>query len=476
MCGIVGIVGGDPVAIDIYTALSILQHRGQDAAGIATGNGRKFNLRKKDGLVREVFKQRHMDKLDGNIGIGHVRYPTAGTAASTEAQPFYVNSPYGISLVHNGTITNAERLAESLFNIDLRHVNSQSDSEVLLNVLAHMLVQTNGDVFAAVHELHQVIHGAYACVAMILGKGLLAFRDRFGIRPLIIGKKGNQYMVASESVALTALGFEVIRNVQPGEAIFVDLKGNLRVSPSTLETRSRPCIFEYVYLARPDSVIDRISVYKSRLRMGEKLGQRINKIAPNFSSDIDVVIPIPETSRTTAITVASKIKRPLREGFVKNRYIGRTFIMPEQRQRENGVRQKFSPIDLEFCDKRVCLVDDSIVRGTTSRAIIKMVRECGAKSVTMLSASPPIRYPNVYGIDMPASTDFVAHNRDEEQIRDYLGVDELIYQSLDDLIEACTAPDLPGQEFETSIFDGNYITQGIDVDYLSKLEQLRGGC
>ena len=474
MCGIAGIIGDKRAAGDLYTALSIMQHRGQDAAGIATGWKRKFVLRKNDGLVREVFKQRHMDKLKGNMGVAHVRYPTAGSADSMESQPFYVNSPFGIGLVHNGTITNAKQLAKNLFERDFRHVNSRSDSEVLLNVLAHNLSNTQGDVFKAVHELHQCVQGAYSVIAMILGRGLLAFRDPNGIRPLILGKKGNQYMVASESVALTALGFEIIRDVRPGEVIFIDLKGKLQHAPCTLPTQSRPCIFEYVYLARPDSVIDSISVYKSRLRMGEKLGERINALAPDHSSDIDVVIPIPETSRTIAITVASTIKRPLREGFVKNRYIGRTFIMPGQSERENGVRQKFSPIDLEFRGKRVCLVDDSIVRGTTSKAIIKMVRECGASSVTLLSASPPIRHPNVYGIDMPASTEFVAHGRSEEEIRQYLGVDRMIYQTLEDLIAACTAPDVPDQLHETSVFDGKYITEGVDAAYLARLEKRRG--
>ena len=473
MCGIVGVAGDIPVGLDIYTALSILQHRGQDAAGIATGNGREFHIRKNEGLVREVFKQRHMDKLKGNMGIGHVRYPTAGESGAGEAQPFYVSSPYGMSLAHNGTLTNADKLRDMLFEQELRHVNSTSDSEVLLNVLALKLIQERGDVFKAVHELHQCVKGAYAAVAMLLGKGLVAFRDPDGIRPLIIGRRGNQYMVASESVALTVLGFKVVRNVEPGEAIFIDLDGKMTYASCTLPTKSRPCIFEYVYLARPDSVIDNVSVYKARLRMGERLGERINILAPDHSSDIDVVIPIPETSGTIAITLAATIKRPLREGFVKNRYIGRTFIMPGQAQREQGVRHKFSPIDLEFRGKNVLLVDDSIVRGTTSKAIIKMVRECGARRITLASAAPPVRYPNVYGIDMPAEQEFVAYNRTEEEICEYLGTDRLVYQTLDDLQAACTAPDVPDQEFETSVFDGQYITDGITPEYLADLERKR---
>lgn len=472
MCGIVGIVGSSPVALDIYTALTVLQHRGQDAAGIATADGRKFNLRKNDGLVREVFKQRHMNRLTGNLGIGHVRYPTSGADGAIEAQPFYVNSPYGISLVHNGTIVNAADLTERMFRDDFRHLNTTSDSEVLLNVLAHQLDKSDGDFFVAVEKLMTKVTGAYSVVAMIMGKGLLAFRDRHGIRPLIYGKRDGQYMVASESVALNALGFDVIGDIPPGHTFFAPLEGEPEIRQCA-EPDPHPCIFEYVYLARPDSMIEHISVYKSRLRMGEKLGDRINERWPEFMSPVDVVIPIPETSRTTAITLGATIKRPLREGFVKNRYIGRTFIMPEQDQRRESVRHKLNPIDLEFRDKNVLLVDDSIVRGTTSKEIIRMVRECGAKSVILASAAPPIRYPNVYGIDMPAPSEFVAHNRTEEQVREHLGCDILIYQTLEDLVDCVSHHNASVTQFDMSIFNGKYVTDGVDAEYLEKLSQDR---
>jgi amidophosphoribosyltransferase len=473
MCGIVGIIGDEPVALDLYNSLTVLQHRGQDAAGIATADGRRFIIRKKDGLVREVFKQRHMDKLVGNLGIGHVRYPTAGTNGAIEAQPFYVNSPYGIALVHNGTLTNSAELAERMFDRDYRHLNTASDSEVLVNVLAHEITKANGNFHAAVKEVMKKVTGAYSVIAMIMGKGLLAFRDPHGIRPLVFGERDGQYMAASESVALSSLGFNLMYNVPPGGAVFVPFYKTGSDLQHCVDSDPHPCIFEYVYLARPDSMIEGISVYKSRLRMGEKLGERINKMCPNYSSKIDVVIPIPETSRTTAITLAATIKRPLREGFVKNRYIGRTFIMPDQNQREKSIRHKLNPIDLEFRDKNVLLVDDSIVRGTTSIEIVKMVRKCGANSVYLASAAPPIRYPNVYGIDMPSSSELIAYNRTEAQIRDIIGCDGLLYQTLPDLIDAVKHYSSTVSQFDTSIFDGYYVTGDITPDYLLKLEEER---
>jgi len=476
MCGIVGIVGDEPVTLDLYNALTVLQHRGQDAAGIATADGRQFNIRKNDGLVREVFKQSHIEKLTGSLGIGHVRYPTAGSNSAAEAQPFYVNSPYGIALVHNGTINNSADLTERMFDRDYRHLNTTSDSEVLVNVLAHEVTQCQGNILNGVKNLMGKVDGAYSVVAMIMGKGLLAFRDPFGIRPLICGFRESgkiiQYMAASESVALTSLGFTIIGDIPPGSAFFATEDGEYKLV-QLVKAKPHPCIFEYVYLARPDSLIENISVYKSRLRMGEKLGERINELFPDHSSDIDVVIPIPETSRTTAITLAATIKRPLREGFVKNRYIGRTFIMPEQSQRLAGVRQKLSPMDLEFRDKNVLLVDDSIVRGTTSIEIVRMVRECGANKVYLASAAPPIRYPNVYGIDMPSPSEFIAHERTEEEIRKVIGCDALYYQTLPDLIDSVRYDGSKATKFDTSIFDGNYVTGTVTGEYLARLEKER---
>ncbi len=472
MCGIIGLVGTEPVAFDIYTALTVLQHRGQDAAGIATADGQSFNLRKKDGLVREVFKQRHMYRLTGNMGLGHLRYPTSGSAGAVEAQPFFVNSPHGLAMVHNGTIINAAQLAADLVAKDYRHLNTTSDSEVLLNVLAHEMTMHPDNIFDAVRCLMDKVVGAYSVVTMVMGKGLLAFRDPHGIRPLCYGCRDDQYMVASESVALTALGFEVMGDIPPGHALFAPCYGGHELV-KLVEPDPHPCIFEYVYLARPDSMIENISVYKSRLRMGEKLGERINATWPDHTSPIDVVIPIPETSRTIALTVGSTIKRPLREGFVKNRYIGRTFIMPEQSQRRESVRQKLSPIDLEFRGKNVLLVDDSIVRGTTSIEIVKMVRECGAKGVYLASAAPPIRFPNLYGIDMPAPEEFVAHGRDEEQIANLIGCDWLLYQNLEDLIDSVHHFKAEVAHFDTSIFDGVYVTGGVDEAYLERLSKAR---
>jgi len=419
MCGIIGIVAHSAVNQSIYDGLTVLQHRGQDAAGIITCEGSRLHLRKNNGLVRDVFHTRHMLRLYGNMGIGHVRYPTAGSessASSAEAQPFYVNSPYGISLAHNGNLTNSDKLKQELFQEDLRQINTDSDSEILLNVFAHELQQQGklkmdvDDVFKAVARVHKRCKGAYAAVAMITGYGVVAFRDPFGIRPLVFGKKespqGTNYMMASESVALDSLGYELVRDVAPGEAVFITLDGQLHTRQCADNPSVKPCIFEYVYLARPDSIIDNVSVYKARLRMGEKLADKIRRIRPDH--DIDVVIPIPDTSRTSALQLAYNLGLKYREGFIKNRYIGRTFIMPGQQQRKKSVRQKLNAIDLEFSGKNVLLVDDSIVRGTTSSQIIEMAREAGANKVYFASAAPPVRYPNVYGIDMPNSAELIA--------------------------------------------------------------------
>ncbi len=450
MCGIVGIYGAQPVNQDLYDALTVLQHRGQDAAGIVTENNGKFYVRKSNGLVRDVFHTRHMRNLEGKIGIGHVRYPTAGSASAAESQPLYVNSPYGIVLAHNGNLTNHEELAEELFNADHRHLNTNSDSEVLLNVLAHelqkpqKLVLETTDIFSAVENLHLRCRGAYAIVAMISGYGLLAFRDPNGIRPLIYGQrkhsKGSmEYMVASESVALDALGFDVVRDVEPGEILFVDNKGELHTYLPKTNKKKSPCIFEHVYFARPDSMIDGSSVYKARVRMGEYLADKIMKERPNH--DIDVVIPIPESSRPSAMELAVRLGVKFREGFVKNRYIGRTFIMPGQEERKKSVKQKLNPIELEFEGRNVLLVDDSIVRGTTCKQIIEMARNAGAKNVYFASAAPPVRYPNVYGIDMPVKSELIAHGKSDKEIEKEIGADWLIYQDLEALIQAVIPSD-----------------------------------
>ena len=445
MCGIVGVVAKSAVNQSIYDALTMLQHRGQDAAGIVTCDGTTFNQRKGNGMVRDVFHYRHMKSLQGNMGIGHVRYPTAGSSGPALSQPFYVNSPYGISLAHNGNLTNSDELRESLFRADLRHLNTDSDSEVLLNVFAHELQRlgeltpSSDDVFSAVSEVHKRCRGAYAVVALIAGYGMVAFRDPNGIRPLVIGKKPNKqdgydYMAASESVALDVQGFELIGDVKPGEAIFVDNNGELHTKQCAEHTQNMPCLFEYVYFARPDSIIDGISVYKSRLRMGETLAAKILKEHPNH--DIDVVIPIPDTSRVSAQVIAYELDVKFREGLMKNRYIGRTFIMPGQSTREKSVRQKLNAIELEFRGKNVLLVDDSIVRGTTCKQIIEMARDAGAKKVYFASAAPAVRYPNVYGIDMPSVHELIAYNRTTEEICEKIGADWLIYQDLEDL-ETC---------------------------------------
>jgi len=481
MCGIVGIVAKNPVNQAIYDALTVLQHRGQDAAGIMTSDHGRLFLRKSNGFVRDVFHTRHMLRLHGNMGIGHVRYPTAGCSSSAEAQPFYVNSPYGISLAHNGNLTNAEELKRDLFREDLRHINTDSDSEILLNVFAHelqlqgKLIPNQDDIFNAVARVHKRCRGGYAAVAMITGYGIVGFRDPCGIRPLVFGKresgKAMEYMFASESVALDSLGFQLVRDVGPGEAVFVDLEGGIYAHQCAEHAVHSPCIFEYVYFARPDSKMDNISVYKSRLRMGEKLAHKIRRVYPQH--DIDVVIPIPDTSRTSALQLSYELGVKYREGFIKNRYIGRTFIMPGQRQRKKSVTQKLNAIDLEFRGKNVLLVDDSIVRGTTSQQIIQMARRAGANKVYFASAAPPVRYPNVYGIDMPSVSELIGHNRDEAEIAKVIGADWLIYQDLEDLIDAVRRGNKDIAHFDTSCFNGEYVTGDVSAEYLAHIDQLR---
>ena len=483
MCGVVGMVGRGPVNQRIYDALIVLQHRGQDAAGMATGNRGRLHLRKDNGLVQDVFQQRHIDRLLGHIGVGHVRYPTAGTSSSAEAQPMYVNSPYGITLAHNGNLTNSDALKADLFREDRRHLNTGSDSEVLLNVFAHQLQMMNvekpdaDNVFQAVRGTHERCRGAYAAVAMIIGAGLVAFRDPHGIRPLVYGRRptewGYEYMVASESVALDMLGFEFVANVAPGEAVFISEAGAVAKRQCAAPAVRAPCIFEYVYLARPDSIMDEISVYKARLRMGEHLAKRVLERYSGRRHDIDVVIPIPDTSRTCALPLAYELGVKYREGFIKNRYIGRTFIMPGQRMRQRSVRQKLNAISLEFKDKNVLLVDDSIVRGTTIRQIVQMARDAGAGRVYVASAAPPIRHPNVYGIDMPAAEELVAYGRSEEEVRRLINADWLVYQHLDDLVASARMGNSAIGAFECSVFNGDYITGGIDDDYLRRLSRTR---
>ena len=481
MCGLVGIVGHEPVNQGLYDALTVLQHRGQDAAGIMTDDSGRLRVRKGNGLVRDVFLERHMLKLAGNVGLGHVRYPTAGSASLSEAQPFYVNSPYGICLAHNGNLVNAEELKRLVTQQDHRHLNTNSDSEVLLNVFAHELGKhaTNGlkpqQILDAVEALHKRCSGGYAVVAMIIGYGIVAFRDPHGIRPLVLGIRetpnGVEHMVASESVALDACGFELERDVLPGEAVFIDKRGYLHSRQTTARRGYTPCIFEFVYFARPDSIIDTLSVYKARLRMGEKLAAKILRVRPDH--DIDVVIPIPDTSRTAAMQVAQGLGVKYREGFIKNRYIGRTFIMPEQSARKASVRRKLNAIGLEFAGKNVLLVDDSVVRGTTSQQIIDMAREAGAKKVYFASAAPPVRYPNVYGIDMPAAGELVAAGRTVEQVQRKIGADWLIYQDLEDLVAAVQHEKSEISGFDTSCFSGEYVTGDVSRAYLDTLEIVR---
>jgi amidophosphoribosyltransferase len=480
MCGIIGIVGTTEVASSLYDGLTVLQHRGQDAAGIATVDGSRLRLHKGNGLVRDVFSQSTMSTLRGRIGIGHCRYPTAGSEGSAEAQPLYVNSPYGIAIAHNGNLVNTETLRREMFEDDRRHINTDSDSEVLLNVLAHELqIQdrmelTPDHLFKAVAGMHARASGGYACVALVLGYGLLAFRDPHGIRPLVLGERvtaeGHEYAVASESVAFDVLGFKRVRDIMPGEAVVITDDGHLfsrRCAEGALHT---PCIFEYVYLARPDSMIEDVSVYKARLRMGEKLAEKILRERPDHG--IDAVIPIPDTARTAASALAGALGVPFREGFVKNRYIGRTFIMPGQGERVKSVRRKLNPVPLEFRNKNVLLVDDSIVRGTTSRQIIQMARDAGARKVYFASAAPPVRYPNIYGIDMPVTAELVAHGRSEEEIRQILGADKLFFQDLDDLVWAVQDGNEELQHFDTSCFSGEYVT-GVEPTYLAELEFAR---
>ena len=482
MCGVVGIVSTNAASQAMYDALTVMQHRGQDAAGIVTWSD-EFGLkkRKSNGLVRDVFRSRHMMRLKGNVGIGHVRYPTAGGAKSSEAQPFYVNSPYGICLAHNGNLTNHDELAELLIREDRRHLSTNSDSEVLLNVLAHELqIRVDGrptaeNVFAAVDALHRRCKGGYAVVALIVGFGVVAFRDPNGIRPLVLGKRevkgSTDYMVASESVALDVVQFERVRDLSPGECMVITNDSVLRCHDYPGKTKHTPCIFEYVYFARPDSILDNLSVYKARLRMGEELAGKIVRDFPEH--DIDVVIPIPDTSRTSALQVAYHLGVKYREGFIKNRYIGRTFIMPGQEERKNSVRRKLNAIDLEFRNKNVLLVDDSIVRGTTSKQIIKLARDAGASKVYFASAAPPVRYPNVYGIDMPAVTELIANERSVAEIQEIIGADRLIYQDLHGLIRSVRHDNSDISEFDTSCFSGEYVTGDVTDEYLHDLEARR---
>ncbi len=482
MCGIVGIVGQGPVNQPLYDALLVLQHRGQDAAGIVTSEGEKLHLRKDNGLVRDVFRTEHMLYLRGNMGLGHVRYPTAGLASCTEAQPFYTNSPYGIVLAHNGNLINAKALKRDLHAEDLRHLNTESDSEVLLNIFAHEL-QLQGklqideqDAFDAVAGVHRRCRGGYAAVLMIPGFGVCGFRDPHGIRPMVYGKRetdaGVEHMIASESVALDTLGFKLIADIAPGEAVFIHADGRLYTKQCAEQPVLSPCLFEFVYFARPDSIIDNISVHRARLRMGKKLAAKIKREWKDH--EIDVVIPIPETSRTAALQVANGLGIDFAEGFIKNRYIGRTFIMPGQKVRKQSVRQKLNAIDLEFRRKNVLLVDDSIVRGTTSRQIIQMARDAGAKRVYFASAAPPVRYPNVYGIDMPTASELIAHGRSEDEVCRLLRADGLIFQNLDDLIKAVQKKNKSDVDrFDTSVFDGKYVTGDVTTRYLDQLAQNR---
>lgn len=483
MCGVIGICANEPVNQLLYDGLTMLQHRGQDAAGIATLKDDRFYLRKDNGMVRDVFLNKHMVRLVGNFGIGHVRYPTAGTSSTAEAQPLYVNSPYGIALAHNGNLTNADILAKELYEQDRRHLNTDSDSEVLLNIFANELQKFDrpslspDDIFDALKAVYERCEGAYAVVALIAGHGLLAFRDPHGIRPLVYGRRlspeGVEYMVASESVALTALGFEVVKDINAGEAILIDLSHNVHTRQCVSGVAHTPCIFEYVYFARPDSIIDNISVHKARMRMGERLAQ---KIITEWGDEhgIDVVIPIPDTSRNSALELATHLGVKYREGFNKNRYIGRTFIMPGQSLRKKSVRQKLNAIALEFKNKNVLLVDDSIVRGTTCHEIIQMARDAGAKNVFFASVAPPVIYPNVYGIDMPVKSELISSGRSVEEVRQIIGADRLIFQDLDDLIYAVNNTKYSRVDgFDCSVFDGVYVAGNIDETYLKTLQQKR---
>lgn len=483
MCGVIGIVGKNPVNQLLYDGLLVLQHRGQDAAGIVTSDGDTFYMHKNNGLVKDVFQTRHMRSLIGNVGIAHVRYPTAGSSSAAEAQPFYVNSPFGIVLGHNGNLTNSDQLKVEMFRQDLRHINTNSDSEVLLNVLAHEVEKTSKNailnvdmIFDAVASVHKRCKGAYAVVSMIANFGLLAFRDPHGIRPLVIGKsespEGTEYIVASESVALDVLGFDLVRDVAPGEAVFITMDGQFHSRQCAPNAKLTPCIFEYVYLARPDSMIDDVSVYQTRLDMGTILAEKIMREWQGI--DIDVVIPIPDTSRASALQLSVAMGVEYREGFIKNRYIGRTFIMPGQALRKKSVRQKLNPIGVEFKGKNVLLVDDSIVRGTTSKQIVEMAREAGANKVYFASAAPPVRFPNVYGIDMPSREELLATDRTDQEICNEIGADGLIYQDLSDLVKVVKDNTDNIEQFDCSCFDGVYITGDVDEAYLDRIEARRG--
>lgn len=481
MCGLVGVVAREDVGVCLYDTLTVLQHRGQDAAGIMTSDNGKLNLRKDNGLVKDVFRTRHMRRLTGQMGIGHVRYPTAGSSGPALAQPFYVNTPYGLSLAHNGNLTNTGELMRSLYKTDLRHINTDSDSEVLLNVFAHELQRqanikpTAQDVFEAIKGVHDRCRGGYAAIVMITGYGIVGFRDRNGIRPLVFGyretSQGREYMIASESVALNSQGFTIERDVAPGEAVYIDVDGGLHTQVCTEPGVHAPCIFELVYFARPDSFMDSISVYKARLRMGQRLAEKVKRLRPDH--DIDVVIPIPDTSRTSALELANHLGIKYREGFVKNRYIGRTFIMPGQSQRRKSVRQKLNAIDLEFQGKNVLLIDDSIVRGTTCKQIIQMARDAGARKVYFASAAPPVRYPNVYGIDMPAASELIAAGKTDQEVEAQIGADWLVYQDLEDLVAAAQEGNPDITRFECSVFNGDYVTSDVDEIYLKRLEMSR---
>ncbi len=481
MCGIVGVVSATPVNQLIYDSLLLLQHRGQDAAGIATAAGSTFHMHKANGMVRDVFRTRNMRGLPGTIGIGQVRYPTAGTTSEEEAQPFYVNAPFGIVLAHNGNLTNSEQLREEMFRRDRRHINTHSDSEVLLNVLADELQRASNDIalspeaiFKAVAGLHRRVRGSYAIVSQIAGYGMLAVRDPFGIRPLALGSQetpdGVEWMVASESVALEGIGFKFERDVAPGEAVFVDLDGRLHTKQCADNPVLTPCIFEYVYLARPDSRMDGVSVYDARLRMGDYLAEKIKR---EVTDPIDVVMPIPDSSRPAAMQVANSLGVPYREGFFKNRYVGRTFIMPGQAVRKKSVRQKLNAMAIEFKGKNVLIVDDSIVRGTTSSEIVQMARDAGAKKVIFASAAPPVKFPNVYGIDMPTRSELVAHGRTHDEIAQIIGADQLVYQDVEDMKRAVRDVNPALRDFEASCFDGHYVTGDIDEAYLDRLELSR---
>ena len=483
VCGIVGLVSKESVNQSIYDALTVLQHRGQDAAGMVTCDERRMHMRKANGLVRDVFEHHHMRRLVGVMGIGHVRYPTAGSSTSAEAQPMYVNSPYGIALAHNGNLTNAEQLEADLYRTDLRHLNTDSDSELLLNVFAHELQQEGAllpgpeHVFAAIAGVHKRVQGAYAAVAAIVGCGIVGFRDPWGIRPLVFGSRetdsGREYMIASESAALAILGFDLERDVAPGEAVFIDAAGGFHSHLCAPAKGLSPCLFEHVYLARPDSIMDDVSIYKSRLRMGERLADQILTRFSQHDHDIDVVIPVPDTGCTAALPLAYRLGVKYREGFVKNRYIGRTFIMPGQAQRQKSVRQKLNAIELEFRDKNVLLVDDSIVRGTTSQQIVRMAREAGARKVYMAIPAPAMRFPNVYGIDMPSVQEFAAYGRTDDEIGQLIGADWLVFQELSDLIRSAAGGHTHLKTFDTSVFNGEYVTGDIDATYLERLSLKR---